>query len=59
MFMDETNFDIDRAGLAEVSRRFPAHRLPQPLAHPGTDLTYLAAPHAEFARHAWDEGGHS
>ena len=57
--MDETSFDIDRDLLAETSRRFPAHRLPQSPGHPSAGLDYLAAPSAEFARHAWDEGGHS
>jgi|GEM_PF-4164925 len=58
--MDETSFEIDRAALTEASRRFPAHRLPLPdRAHPSGDVAYLAAPGTEFARHAWDEGGHS
>ena len=57
--MDETTFDIDKAQLAEASRRFPAARLPyRDVAHARADLTYLAAPAAEFGRHAWDEGGH-
>lgn len=57
--MDETSFDIDRAALNEASLRFPAHRLPQPTGRPTGDVAYLAAPGTEFARHAWDEGGHS
>ncbi len=57
--MDETSFDISRSELAEASRRFPAHRLPQPAGHPSSDVGYFAAPGTEFARHAWDEGGHS
>ncbi len=57
--MDETSFDIDRTLLAEASRRFPAHRLPRLEAHPTSDVAYLDAPGTEFARHAWDEGGHS
>jgi len=57
--MDETSFDIDRAALTEASRRFPAHRLPQPAGDPSADMRYLSAPGTEFARHAWDEGGHS
>ncbi|HWV25837.1 MAG TPA: hypothetical protein VNZ66_01335 [Aeromicrobium sp.] len=57
--MDETSFEINRADLSEASRRFPAHRLPRAVGRPTADVTYLAAPGAEFARHAWDEGGHS
>jgi len=57
--MDETSFEIDRAALSDTSRRFPADRLPQPAARPTADVRYLAAPGTEFARHAWDEGGHS
>lgn len=56
--MDETTFDIDSRQLAEASHRFPARRLPQRDARPAADFSYLAAPAAEFGRHAWDEGGH-
>jgi hypothetical protein len=54
--MDESSFDIDSAQAAEVSARFPAHRLDRPHAKPNADLSYLAGS-AEFGRHAWDEGG--
>ena len=57
--MDEMSFDYDRDDLAEASRRFPAHRLTTRPAHPNGDLRYLSAPGTDFARHAWDEGGHS
>jgi hypothetical protein len=57
--MDESTFDWEIAQLAEASRRFPAHRLHPPVAHPRVDVSYLrTAPSAEFGRHAWDEGGH-
>lgn len=55
--MDEATFDIDAIQLAEASRRFPAARLAPARSHVQWDLSYLAAPAAEFGRHAWDEGG--
>ena len=55
--MDEASFEIDADQLAAASRRFPAHRRPD--AHPNHDGSHLdPAPSAEFAQHAWDEGGH-
>ncbi|MBC7630604.1 hypothetical protein [Aeromicrobium sp.] len=58
--MDESSFEIDSASLAEAYRRFPAHRLSAPSAHPDPDVTYLATDTgAEFGCHVWDEGGHS
>jgi hypothetical protein len=57
--MDESSFDIDSTQLAEASLRFPAHRLTPAQASVDSDVSYLAAaPGADFARHAWDEGGH-
>ena len=56
--VDENTFTIDPVHLGEASRRFPAARLAPTLAHPRADLSYLAAPSADFARHAWDESGH-
>lgn len=56
--MDESSFDIDSTQLAEASRRFTSDRLVPSAAHPHSDVSYLAAPAAEFGRHAWDEGGH-
>lgn len=56
--MDETTFDIDQAQLREASRRFPASRQATLAPHRRVDLSYLAAPTAEFGRHAWDESGH-
>lgn len=57
--MDESSFEIDSEKLAEVSRRFPSHRLTQSPPRPHSDVSYLAAaPGAEFGRHAWDEAGH-
>lgn len=56
--MDENIFDIDPVQLGETSRRFPASRRVSTVPHPRSDLSYLAAPAAEFGRHAWDESGH-
>lgn len=56
--MDETTFDIDTAGLAEASRRFPAVPLPHLAPHPTADVSYLAVDRGDFARTAWDEAGH-
>ena len=56
--MDETDFVFEPVQLADVSRRFPAHRREIPVGHPVADVSYLTAPSAEFGRHAWDEGGH-
>jgi len=56
--VDENTFTIDPVHLGEASRRFPAARLAPTLAHPRVDLSYLAAPSADFVRHAWDESGH-
>lgn len=57
--MDESSFAIDSTQLAEASRLFPAHRLAPASPHPDSDVSYLAStPGVEFARHAWDEGGH-
>lgn len=56
--LDETEFEIDQQQLAESARLFPAHRHTEPVAHPQVDMSFLAAPTAEFGRHAWDECGH-
>ncbi|MET0931636.1 MAG: hypothetical protein ABWX74_19095 [Aeromicrobium sp.] len=56
--MDESSFEIDSTQLAEASRRFQQRRLARPAPRPDSDVTYLSAPSAEFARHAWDEAGH-
>lgn len=57
--MDESTYEIDTAQLAETSRRFPAHRMARRAPRPTADVSYLVAtPGVEFARHAWDEGGH-
>lgn len=56
--LDEASFQFDQAQIAESARKFPAHRHTEPIAHPDADMTYLAAPRAEFASHAWDECGH-
>ncbi|WP_159085871.1 hypothetical protein [Aeromicrobium chenweiae] len=57
--MDETSFDIDPSLLAEASRLFPAHRLAPPSPRPAGDVSFLpSTPGDEFARRAWDEGGH-
>lgn len=56
--MDENAFTVDPAHLGEASRRFPAARRPHHLPRPHADLSYLAAPSAEFGRHVWDEAGH-
>jgi hypothetical protein len=55
--MDEASFEIDADQLAAASRRFPAHRRPEARRH--RDVSHLdPTPSAEFAQHAWDEGGH-
>lgn len=56
-YMDEATFEIDQQQLSETSRRFPAHRLSAPDAHPDGDLRFLSRG-GEFGTHAWDEGGH-
>lgn len=57
--MEESAFEFSPVQVAETSRRFPASRLVATPAHPVDDLGQrLAAPGAEFGRHAWDEGGH-
>jgi hypothetical protein len=57
--VDESSFEIDSAQLAEASRRFPARPRMRPDAHPDSDVSFLdSTPSAEFALHAWDEGGH-
>ncbi len=57
--MEESTFEIDSTQLAEASRLFPAHRIDHRTPNPTGDVSYLAAaPGVEFARHAWDEGGH-
>ena len=57
MNMDEISFGMQTDQIAQMSRRFPAHRTTQPVAHPQGDLAWLATG-PEFGRHAWDEGGH-
>lgn len=57
--MDEASFEIDADQLAAASRRFPAHRRNRRDARPRHDVSHLdPAPSADFAQHAWDEGGH-
>lgn len=57
--MDESTFDIDRATVTAGARRFPAHdRAVRRTDAPG-DLSYIARRSAHFARHCFDENGHS
>lgn len=56
--MDENAFNVDPAQLGEASHRFPLRRPTRRAPRPRADLSCLAAPSAEFGRHAWDEAGH-